>query len=210
MDIISRKEAKELGLKFYFTGKQCKYGHIAERRTSNGFCLGCESEKDYREYKTEIAKKHYSENKEHRSLLIKQWADNNRNKVRSYKNKWSANNIEYFKEYYAENKTDINAKNSEYKKQNKDIVCAYNSFRRAAKRNATPVWLSKEHLKEIRKFYTLASSLSNTTGIKHHVDHIVPLISAFVCGLHVPWNLQVITEYENLSKGNKYNQDIIT
>ena len=43
MKIISRKEAKSLGLKYYFTGKLCKHGHINERMTSSGVCTDCKS-----------------------------------------------------------------------------------------------------------------------------------------------------------------------
>lgn len=42
MKIISRKDAKKIGLKFYFTGKPCKYGHISERRIGSA-CLICEN-----------------------------------------------------------------------------------------------------------------------------------------------------------------------
>ena len=41
MKLISLKEAKTLGLKRYFTGKTCIYGHIAERQVSNSRCLQC-------------------------------------------------------------------------------------------------------------------------------------------------------------------------
>jgi len=46
-------------------------------------------------------------------------------------------------------------------------------------------------------------SLTKLTSERYVVDHIVPLINPAVCGLHVPWNLRVITQEENLQKSNK-------
>jgi hypothetical protein len=56
---------------------------------------------------------------------------------------------------------------------------------------------------EIKNFYWLARDLKSVTGEEYHVDHIVPINGKNVCGLHVPWNLQVLPADINMSKGNR-------
>lgn len=74
---------------------------------------------------------------------------------------------------------------------------------RAGLRGATPPWLTEEQRREIADFYWLAQDCSIVSGGKYHVDHIVPIAGENVCGLHVPWNLQVLPGHINRSKGNR-------
>ena len=80
---------------------------------------------------------------------------------------------------------------------------AYGAARRAAKLHATPPWLTKAHLKQIETFYLEARRLFELDGVRRHVDHRYPLQGKTCCGLHVPWNLQILTKTENLKKQNK-------
>lgn len=94
-----------------------------------------------------------------------------------------------------------------YRDENRDAIRKRNRrfscLRRGRVRQATPNWLTEQHKLQILEFYDKAQQLSIETGIKHHVDHICPINGINSCGLHVPWNLQILTETENLSKGNR-------
>ena len=76
---------------------------------------------------------------------------------------------------------------------------SWTAKRRAALLERTPPWLTKKHFNEITSFYEWSDYLNGDT----EVDHIIPLQGANVSGLHVPWNLQVISELENGRKGNR-------
>lgn len=69
--------------------------------------------------------------------------------------------------------------------------------------NATPPWLSATQKKEIEALYEDARILTEKTGEKYEVDHIIPLRSEKVSGLHVPWNMRVISKKSNNQKGNR-------
>lgn len=66
-----------------------------------------------------------------------------------------------------------------------------------------PFWVSREELKRIDEE---AQRLSRSTGVPHEVDHIVPIRHPRVCGLTVPWNLQILTQQKNGQKGNQWHE----
>ena len=97
---------------------------------------------------------------------------------------------------YAQDREQILAYNHKWAQENSGIIQAKNARHRAAKLKAMPAWLTPEQHQLIRSFYELARA----TGLT--VDHIVPLQGKTVCGLHVPWNLQLLPRRENCSKRN--------
>jgi hypothetical protein len=79
------------------------------------------------------------------------------------------------------------------------------------KRQAATAWRRERIMRatsqpsdEIERIYAKAARMTMETGITHHVDHIVPLKSVLVCGLHAPANLQILRDTDNASKGNAF------
>lgn len=70
---------------------------------------------------------------------------------------------------------------------------AERAWYRLQKKNRVPPWVK---LEDVLPFYEAAARARYFV-----VDHIVPLHGKHVCGLHVPWNLQLLTPAENSKKG---------
>ena len=184
----TRSEAKALGLAHYFTGKPCKQGHLALRKTK-GACVECLN----LEWKASNAKrdgyfKNYNQ-LETTKLKKHAWYQANREAVIQA----AATRPAYIKRGYQK----------AWKDKNTLWVKADTKARRRKHREAMPPWLTMQQKREIRELYKIAITMTKLTGERYVVDHIVPLRSDVVCGLHVPWNLRVITQHENLKKSNK-------
>lgn len=96
-----------------------------------------------------------------------------------------------------------NERQRKWYRQNPANGVAKTRKRQLAKNRAMPSWLTPTQLAQIQAFYEIAAALKTQTGIKHNVDHIIPLQGDAVSGLHVPWNLQVIPASLNSAKSNK-------
>lgn len=211
MKILTKKQAQEQALDSYYTGKPCKRGHLAERFTRNGTCKDChniqvKSWQSSNRDKVNAAKyKWREENREEYLASRKEYYLKNIDKERERQRKYEKENkdarklkCKRWREENPEKRREIEAR---YRKNNKAKRVAWQAARETRKLNACPPWASKM---AIEAFYKAAQTLTEQTGIQHHVDHIVPLNHDYVCGLHVPHNLDVITAEENIQKRNNF------
>jgi hypothetical protein len=102
--------------------------------------------------------------------------------------------------YYLTNKDAEAKRYKDWASANRHKRTASQMLRDASKKNATPPWSKAD---DIARVYAVCDRVTKRTGITHHVDHIVPLVSDKVCGLHVFHNLAVVTAKENQSKSNR-------
>lgn len=153
-------------------------------------------------------------------LKNERWRSKNKDKTAAYMSEYRKKHRDRLKaqtiEYRRKNPEQTAATAAAYRAANKEryralfyawtkanaVHCQVrNAAREAAKLKATPQWANEFFIEEI---YDLATRRTKTTGIKWSVDHIVPLRSKLVCGLHVPENMMVIPASINSSKGNRH------
>ena len=115
-----------------------------------------------------------------RKIQSKIWRDKNKEKCATYGRNWRT--------------------------KNKGHVAYLAMTRLANKRLATPAWFNHGAVKAL---YQKAHQLTLATGVKYHVDHIIPLQSDKVCGLHWHGNMQIIPAIDNIKKSNKFESRIL-
>lgn len=159
--------------------KTCKKG-LHQYRADKKRCPEC--------YKI-TQKRYYERNTERVRERTQNWYKKNLDKARGNIRRYREQNLQQRREYYRH-----------WREQNLDKHRAAESYRRALKKQATPLWADHTAINAI---YAEAARLEKNTKIKYHVDHIYPLTSPYMCGLHVAENLQILTEKENCSKSNR-------
>lgn len=177
--IVSRKEAKAIGLPRYFTGIPCPYGHVAERRTGGANCLLCEKE-------------WFTVNAGRANEHKKKWKTANPDKRRQVATEWYRRNAEAEKEKnrneYREKRDEIlqrkrawarsdhnRAYFREYRKRNIEQVRSIQRNNRARRKGAT----GSHAKKDILAIFVLQDGRCSYCSIDlssgYHVDHVVSL-----------------------------------
>ena len=163
--------------------KECICCNKLDTKIAKGMCNICYSEKKRRELG---CKKLVRVSKEHTRLRQREW--DRRNSKDKYQKAKS-------KEGYRESR-----QRSYQKNKASYVTRAYNRYMKRKQHT-----LKNVTYKDLQVFYEEARKLTEETGIVHNVDHIIPIKNDLVCGLNVPWNLQILTEFENKSKKNKFD-----
>jgi hypothetical protein len=94
----------------------------------------------------------------------------------------------------------VSATGKTYRRSQAHKETERNVRRKRVIEGATPPWATHE---KVLGIYEQARKISELTGVQHHVDHVVPLTSSKVCGLHNEFNLRVIPATDNLKKHNR-------
>lgn len=204
LHIISRSCAIKNNIKKYFTGKPCKYGHVALRFSCNAKCLHCHEDSLERPKKilTDLDKlekrkndqknrgrKYYEMNKSKVKQRSKSWKKNNPDKLRDSGLKWRS------------------------KETSKAITFMRSSLRRVLKtekngRTEKILGYTRfDLIKHIEKQFTKGMSWDNYG--EWHIDHIIPVSVLLSQGVTEPnkinclSNLRPLWAGDNLSKGAK-------
>lgn len=180
--------------------RRCACGTPADCLHASGACVSCVRRAQKRAYHKKNAAQikakkaaAYQKNREARLATCAKYRAAHREERRLYQEQYRAKFGNVSPEYH-----------KAWRQKNPERVAAAWRKRRFGER-AVP-WADRD---AIARLYEEARRLTRETGIKHHVDHIVPLHGKTVCGLHVEHNLRVIPADENKRKHAKLIEELL-
>ena len=177
-----------------FPARKLRSGKLSHR----GACTSC-----YKAERSQYRREHYLKNREKQLAQCAEYRDANRESRRAQRMEYYYANKDRQRaamaSWYRRNKDDRRAKNKAWFQQHPEKMKEYKLIYEGKREAATPAWFEREL---VRQVYARAADL----GMQ--VDHIVPLNSDRVCGLHCHANLQLLEGNMNRSKSNRYWPDM--
>lgn len=197
----AQKAKKAISMKLW---KQKNKEHVTKYKKTIGKEKNAEYRERNREKLREKSRAYYAKNREEirrkaQQALSKIPTDVKKKLAAERYLKEKEKHDRYTKTYREANPKKISAIGAAWKKKNAHKVRAYSMKRIAAKKRAIPKWADLELINDVYK---------EAEYMQLEVDHIVPLTSKIVCGLHVWDNLQLLPKRENIIKGNRYWPDM--
>ena len=211
MTKVCTKCGEEKELDEFVKSKRGKYGKGSKcRRCRRAYNLKT------KEHRSNRQKKYYQKNKEKIKRHVRKYVEENREEVLAKKREYTKRawrngtvteeqkqkRIQWTRTWRRNNPEKVREYNKKYKEENKALCNQISLRRRAKKIKAQPKWVDEADLVEMYEYSKEVQWLSEEPI---HVDHIIPLCHPDVCGLHVPWNLQLIPASENFYKNNKFD-----
>jgi hypothetical protein len=168
---------------------------------------------DYRKNNNDAEKERRTkwrmENPEKAIAATLSWQERNKERIKeTRKKKRDADPVAWamrLKKYREKGKSRYVESMAKWSRENRHIKARLSNEYRARKMSAIPSWADKYKINQI---YEQAESMRLETGDKYEVDHIIPLKSDIVCGLHCEFNLQILPHKKNSAKGNRYWPDM--
>jgi hypothetical protein len=202
-EIITRAEAREKGLKRYFTGKPCGRGHIAERTVSDSHCCECtrlDAHKRLHDPATRDA--------EQRRLRV------SKAKKRAADPAFRAVEAGRCRARYSANRGAVAVYNAAYRQSPEGKAAG--AAAKLRRKRCTPRWTDPEFAKQER---AAIREIDKARQPWEHIDHIHPLAGQtyrgpdpawrgkkISTGLNVSWNLVPALAEDNLSKRATFSQ----
>src|SRR5882724_1626706 len=162
-----RTMAKQQGQIHYLPETSCKNGHLSKRTVKKNECLECVRNR---------ARYKYAADPEKFRTRSKNWSRAHPEYERQARKAWAAMNLEKkqaaFRAWRIENKDRANAATRRWKTNNVARVNMLVAERQKFVKMATPKWVDRD---QIYAIYAERVVVEKRTGIRHDVDHIIPL-----------------------------------